>query len=866
MPPPQKVAIIGLVTAKTLVHNAPPGTFQPTVFEKRERVGGLWGIDLPQREPEAGVEAEGLVPGLMRTNLSRFTVAFSDLDWEATVLDGGGDGEGGGESESLPMFPRAWQVGTYLSKYAELYLPPGVLRLGCEVERVVKGAEGKGWVVRWVERGLARSEYFDYLVVSSGYFSRPYIPDIPGLGLGVPADTTVHSSALQSAADVQRLFGRVRGSGGKLLVVGGSMSGVEAASKLALHLSSMDCALGASSTLPKEQFELHHVCSRPFWTVPTYLPRKSVLGSNQETTVPFLPLDLVFYDLARRPPGQVEYGLGLLTREQISKTNTYFSELLGSDYTRTGSVGVTSENNQTSPQPSWIAIGNDYAEYVRAGTINTTIGRVAAISHAHSSSAHASVEIKLPTGESMVLDDVAAIILATGFTPSESLAYLPPAVLSTLEYSPHDPFIPLILDNKGTTRAEMPDLGFVGFYRGPYWGVMEMQARSLAARWTAHATASADDHPPSSLALARESERAKLRQIRRPSKANPDIAAVTAGAPAQRSQFPMGDYVGLMESFARELDIPRTPLFPLKQEPPSAQTPPSKENKQPLNPIIPARYQPHPQPHTPRNTTPAPSKIDHDITLTTEQVTKTLTSLRKTLSPPRTTGDLSTATAIFRALHGSWVFSRTEPRSEWSTRLTAPTTAGRRRGYATFYPRYTTAPGYEKEYLYTETCPRPQTSDLDLRESCKKYIESRRAVYRLLGDGSDELNGQIRVWNAGGEYDSGGYDDGSGGDGRDGRPVPVSSVGRFSHGMEVRPARVIAGYDDDTAKMEKDMGSEMYVVCASGRGGEHPSQKWEYRFYLEGVSVVRWECVLREEGLDCGSGGGGRITETVYVR
>lgn len=85
----------------------------------------------------------------MRTNLSRFTVGFSDFAWESVL------GGGGGGTEKLPMFPQAWQVGKYLECYAERYLPEGALRLGCRVVRTVRemqgGRRGRArWVVQWV--------------------------------------------------------------------------------------------------------------------------------------------------------------------------------------------------------------------------------------------------------------------------------------------------------------------------------------------------------------------------------------------------------------------------------------------------------------------------------------------------------------------------------------------------------------------------------------------------------------------------------------------------------------------------------------------------------------------------------------------
>lgn len=79
----------------------------------------------------------------MRTNLSRFTVAFSDLSWE-TVMG----------NANIPMFPQAKQVGEYLAAYTERYIPEEVLRLGSRVIRTARTVDAQGgvrWKVQWIK-------------------------------------------------------------------------------------------------------------------------------------------------------------------------------------------------------------------------------------------------------------------------------------------------------------------------------------------------------------------------------------------------------------------------------------------------------------------------------------------------------------------------------------------------------------------------------------------------------------------------------------------------------------------------------------------------------------------------------------------
>jgi cation diffusion facilitator CzcD-associated flavoprotein CzcO len=125
------------VTAKTLLHHF-PGTFSPVIFESQQEVGGLW--DKSPSNPNGANKPSVTLDPRMPTNLSRFTVAFSDLAWESVI-----DGE-------LPVFPQARQVGRYLGCYTDRYVPKDVLRLGCTVvrtEREVRNGLLK-WNVQWL--------------------------------------------------------------------------------------------------------------------------------------------------------------------------------------------------------------------------------------------------------------------------------------------------------------------------------------------------------------------------------------------------------------------------------------------------------------------------------------------------------------------------------------------------------------------------------------------------------------------------------------------------------------------------------------------------------------------------------------------
>lgn len=769
----------GLVTAKTLIHNYPEGAFIPTIFEKSHVLGGLWSATADIKEhgshPGNGLKETQFVSPSMPTNLSRFTVSFSDLAWES--VDSLSDGD------NVPMFPKAWQVGRYLEKYAELYVPREVLRFGCRVVKTLRqksdGEDGAAkWTVEWVDNNEVHVESFDFLVVASGYFSRPYIPEIPGLR--DVQDQVIHSSSLRDVDGF--LSKRPYHSGGKVVVVGGSLSGAEAASALALHLSSLTHSPG-NSNQKRTEYTVHHVSSRPFWCVPTYVPKAA--SENPELTS-FQPLDLVMYDLSRRPPGTIEYSIGPVAPERSIMINQYFKSLLGTDQKTLGSGNLTPTTEGNDTRPPWVAISDSYAEYIRSGAIDITIGRVEAV---RLSPDHRNMElnVRLSDKEQSTLNDVVAIVFATGFSPCDSLSFLPEDVLSTLEYSPEEAFIPIILDTKGLMNSEIPDLGFVGMYRGPYWGVMEMQARALAKYWSSNATEKSDQ--PSHRKNKSQDERQRFLELRQ------------ADPRQSRAQFPMGDYVGLMESFARDLDISRFELPGLDER---------------SGPVIPSRYV-------------LPCRSSERVKAISERETAiVLDSLQDVLSNKKNIVIKSVAKAVFRALHGRWNFieHRYLHRDELddSENGVVESTSG----VAAFHPRYPSAGECSGEYLYEEDKLGSRNTD---SSSYLRRSDSTTCVYRLREWTQNSPNDYLSIWTAEKEID------------------PKMAQKLFMR-LEFEPfspdslIRARSRRLSDPRLVTDDLATQ-----ANDRKYVH---EYEYRFRMEGINIFSWEllvyrCSLVEE-------------------
>jgi len=280
-------------------------------------------------------------------------------------------------------------------------------------------------------------------------------------------------------------------------------------------------------------------------------------------------------------------------------------------------------------------------EFVRSGLIHVSHGKLTGLS--------GHVATVSPSNEE--IEDVAAVVLATGFEASSSLSFLPTSLKETLCLSPSDLNNTVALAFHGTHHPEIPNLGFVGFYRAPYWGVMEMQARFLTALWVAGGPSSPSLPSPLKDALSKDTSIERTIALR---------------TDPQASQFPMGDYAWLMQQFAEALGLERSPhLGQLPRLPPA-----DKE----MDILTPARY---------------PGK-----SLTDLQQAEVVKSLKQTESAAWA-GLSSTkfvARAVFRSLLGEWKLER-----DLASKLPSHP-SGHFSGTAKFLLREGTRDGRESEF------------------------------------------------------------------------------------------------------------------------------------------------------------------------
>lgn len=178
----------GLVTARWLLAKG----LEPTVFEKAPVLGGQW----------SGLAGLSGVWPQMHTNTSRVLTAFSDLSHDVTTT-----------------FPSNHDILAYLGRYADLFGIAARIRFDTTITRLRRDGSG-----RWVVEFDGGSQIFDRVVVATGRYQSPTIPDVDGL------DTFAGPDGVMSTFHF-REPDRYRGK--RVLVGGCAVSALEIAAELA---------------------------------------------------------------------------------------------------------------------------------------------------------------------------------------------------------------------------------------------------------------------------------------------------------------------------------------------------------------------------------------------------------------------------------------------------------------------------------------------------------------------------------------------------------------------------------------------------------------------------------------------------------
>ncbi|KAF8321340.1 FAD/NAD(P)-binding domain-containing protein, partial [Clavulina sp. PMI_390] len=442
--------ISGIAAAKACIEVG----LKPHIFEQSTSLGGLW-------SPKSSLTRQW-----MQTNASKHLCAFSDLQWTDT--------------SARRTFPTTREMGKYIQEYANRYIPQSSISLGTSVSRAERTVSGK-WAISIAgdSPSGATDLQFDKLIVASGIFSKPRIPQLEGAS-DFPG-RIIHSADFRDLDEVK---------GKRVAIIGDSFSAVELAAEIA-----------------PVTHHLSHVHPRPFWAFPRVVPFNPTRGDS-----PFGPADMVNFTRSKHKGDHENI---FPSEEAIASKNSHFLAVCGDQHRLASSLHVPSDS------PSFVTVSDTYLNSVRHGTIHPVLGRLRGFRGSD-----------LLLGDGSVLPGlVDVVIMSTGF--SSSMPFFGADVLEDLSLTPEELRHPALLyQNIFHPSPRLQDAAFVGVYRGPYMGVIELQAKWVAQVFGGKKPAPSTEEQLSGIELER-----RIRS------ANPPL------------QFPHGDYVGLMMDLSQELSI-----------------------------------------------------------------------------------------------------------------------------------------------------------------------------------------------------------------------------------------------------------------------------------------------------------------------
>ncbi|EEU48821.1 uncharacterized protein NECHADRAFT_103236 [Fusarium vanettenii 77-13-4] len=231
----RRIAIIGagpsgLAAAKYLL--AEKKFSKVHIFEQRATPGGVWnytplarenGFSVPRTKPSSlpdqalwpkdGGEVEFMSPiyDLLETNIPHSLMNYTDKEFP----------------QGSSLFPRHSAVLQYLKEYAEDITPH--ISYQSQVLSIEKPGtdKSKPWQVEVLDlkANKATKDEFDAVVVASGHYNDPFIPDIPGL--------VEFDKAYPGAISHSKFYRRPNDyKDKKVIVVGNSASGVDVSAQL----------------------------------------------------------------------------------------------------------------------------------------------------------------------------------------------------------------------------------------------------------------------------------------------------------------------------------------------------------------------------------------------------------------------------------------------------------------------------------------------------------------------------------------------------------------------------------------------------------------------------------------------------------
>ena len=122
-------------------------------FERNSYIGGLW-----QFSPN---QSQTTILQSTIANISKQRNSFTDFPFP----------------DDVPDYPTADQIARYIDDYADRFGLREHCRLSTRVERIERSSDGLAWRLKFKNhRSDVQSELFDKVLITTGTYSKPFIP------------------------------------------------------------------------------------------------------------------------------------------------------------------------------------------------------------------------------------------------------------------------------------------------------------------------------------------------------------------------------------------------------------------------------------------------------------------------------------------------------------------------------------------------------------------------------------------------------------------------------------------------------------------------------------------------------------------
>ncbi|XP_070549389.1 flavin-containing monooxygenase 5-like [Ptychodera flava] len=199
----KRVGIVGAgVAGLTSIKSCLEENLEPICFERHDKLGGVWNYSQELRPGQGSALYDSVV-----SNDSKEMMTFSDFPYP----------------EECPPFLSHPMVLRHIQNYAEHFNLEKHIRFNINVIEVQRNNDGKYWKLQIKDKDDKLStEEFDYVMICTSVYNRPFIPSYPGLENF--KGTKIHANKYREPSEFKEK---------KVLVVGGHMSGGEMATELA---------------------------------------------------------------------------------------------------------------------------------------------------------------------------------------------------------------------------------------------------------------------------------------------------------------------------------------------------------------------------------------------------------------------------------------------------------------------------------------------------------------------------------------------------------------------------------------------------------------------------------------------------------